>query len=931
MWRPTAACLFVVLLGWSAAGQQTSDLERAAEEFKVQTRTLGLRVDSPKQVVRTSAGRNQFHGRVFENFRNDFLDAVPHEIVQRGGTKNLLRRNQFGFNVSGPVVIPKLYDGGRRTFFSVSYEGVRERIGRSYLRTIPIAPERGGNYASVVDYSGNPQEIYDPRTTRLNPAFNASQPVTTDNLEYLREPFPSSQIPSSRLDPVAVNMLTYYPLPNSNAGPFDRNNYFVVSPETNQADGMIAKVDHTFLEKNRLSFNLSFTNGLANAARFYPTAADPGPTDREYQNRRMWVEHVYTASPQSINTATIDMSSDVSDNTSDDNAYPTKVGLSGVPGGVFPRIYISPYLSLGRQNPLSHNARNTFVFTDAYSMRKGKHNLRGVAQFNRYQVNTYVPQYPSGAFYFSAGLTSLPGIVNTGHPFASFLLGQSEYAEVSYFPSPSYFRGSVGILAVQDTWEARPDLTASFGLNMEIQTPRTEKYDRQSTVDLSASNPANGQPGALVAAGINGQGSGFQPVRVRPQPNASIAWNPRGNKKSVLRASYAMSFQAIPIYNGQWGTQGFNGYGTFIAQNSQLTPALTLRDGVPPGPVLPDVRPVAANDTQAHLVEATGRMPRYQSSGLSYERELPRSYVVTAGLGVAWGRDLLLGNGGASPNAIQPDNLIYRDQLNNQVFNRSLRPHPQYLSFDVYSAWPAGHYRRTAAYVRAEKRTSQGLSLNLYYEYSRQYDDYSGPYGVQDFFNRHNEWNLTAYNSPQRLSLTYMYELPIGTNKPFLNYQDWRRWLTNGWAISGISSVFSGEPLALHPQFNNTGGVLQTVNVNTVPGVDSEVAHQGPEQWFNPEAFSHPDDFSMGNASRTNPKLRNPMNQNHDLSVSKRFALDAERTVELNASGFNFINNANWNDPDTIIGPASAPNLNAGRIIGSRGGRVIQLGLRFSF
>jgi hypothetical protein len=789
MWRSSAACSFAVLLGWSAAGQQPGGLERAAEEFKVQTRTLGLRTDSPKQVVRTSAGRNQFHGRIFENFRNDFLDAVPHEIVQRGGTKNLLRRNQFGFNLSGPLIIPKLYNGARRTFFSVSYEGVRERIGRSYLRTIPIVTERGGDYSAVVDYSGNPLPIFDPTSTRLNPAYDASQPVSTENLQYLRDPFPSNRMPASRLDPVAQNMLAYYPLPNSDAGPFYRNNYFVVSPETNQANGMIAKIDHTFLEKNRLNFNISFTNGLADSAAFYPTAADPGPTDREYQNRRIWVEHVYTASPQVINTATVDVSSDVAANTSDDAGYPSQLGLSGVPGGTFPRVWIDPYLALGRPNPVARNARNTFVFTDSFSMRRGKHNVRAVAQFNRYQVNTFVPRYPSGVFYFSAGLTSLPGIVNTGHPFASFLLGLSDYSEVSYFPSPSYFRGSLGVLAVQDNWEIRPDLTASFGLNLMIQSPRTERYDQQSTVDLGSINPANGKPGALVAANRNGQGSGFQPVRARPQPNASLAWNPRGNKKAVVRASYAMSFQAIPIYNGQWGTQGFNGYSTFIAANAQLTPAITLKDGVPPAPPLPDLQPDAANNTQAHLVEATGRMPRYQSAGLSYERELPRSYVVTGGVGVSWGNNLLLGNGGANPNAIQPDNLMYRDRLNNEAFNRSLRPYPQYLSFDVYSAWPLGRYRRSAASVRAEKRTSQGLSLNLSYEYSRQYDDYSGPYGVQDFFNRRNEWNLTAYNNPHRLSLSYMYELPFGTNKPFLNYQDWRRWLTNGWAISGISSM----------------------------------------------------------------------------------------------------------------------------------------------
>ena len=120
----------VQLLHGQTAPAQT-EAQKAVEEFRRLTRELGVRADSP---ARRTAGRNngsRLRGRIFENFRNDFLDAVPHEIVQRGGTKSILRRNQFGFNVTGPVVIPRVYHGGRRTFFSFSYEGVREHIGRS--------------------------------------------------------------------------------------------------------------------------------------------------------------------------------------------------------------------------------------------------------------------------------------------------------------------------------------------------------------------------------------------------------------------------------------------------------------------------------------------------------------------------------------------------------------------------------------------------------------------------------------------------------------------------------------------------------------------------------------------------------------------------------------------------------------------------------
>jgi hypothetical protein len=931
---PLVLCLlFVAVPAARAQGPSAPSLQDAAEEFKNLSRNMGLRADSPRRARTTGRNRPVYRGRVTYNLRNDFLDATPHDVRQRGGDKNILRRNQFGFNVSGPVFVPKLYDGSRTTFISVSYEGVREKIGRSYLQTIPIPEQKAGDYRRVVDPAGNQLRIFDPQTTAANPDFAPDRAVSEDNLQYNRAPFPNMIIPANRLDPVALRSFSLYPNPNSDAGPFFRNNYFVFSPEVNTADGMILKLDHTFLEKHRLTVNYSFTDGLANNARFFDNPANPGPPDRTYSNRRASVQNVFTLSPQSVNTAGFEVVTDISDNSVELGQSPANIGLSGLAGEAFPYFSLTGgYLNMGRPNPVSRHARTTYILSDGHSLRMGKHNLRLSASLVRYQVNTSLATYPSGYFRFGAGLTSLPGIVNTGDSIASFLLGLPEYTEVSLVPSPSYFRKWRGTVAAQDTWELRPGLNMSFGLNVEISAPRTERYNRYSTVDLSSPNAESPRAGALVFAGRNGEGSAFQPTRVRPQPNWSLAWNPRGNRKAVARLSYGMSFSSFPMPNGQWATQGFNGYATYFSPNVQLEAPLVLRNGVPPAPnPPPDLRPEAANLTTADLVERSGQLPRYQSAGASYEREVRGSLVLTGGLGLAWGNGLFLGGTSVNPNAIHPDFLFYRDLLNDELFRRTIRPYPQYLGFNLNGAWPDGRYRREAAWLRVEKRMAQGLSLNAYYELSRQFDDYSGPGGRQDYFNRGNEWGFTSYNNPQRLSLNYMYELPIGTNKPFLAFEDWRRVLVNGWSLSGISSVTSGEPLALRAQFNNTGTVITGLRVDVVPGVDPHGPSQGPELWFNPAAFSHPDDFTMGNGPRTHPTLRGPTTQSHDLSVSKTFPIDQGRTLEFNASGFNFVNLGNWNDPDTVIGTAAAPNVNAGRIIGSRGGRVIQLGLRLSF
>ncbi len=923
--RCASTLVVCVLIGWPAVASQqrrSPEIEKAIEEFRIQTRNLGLRADSPRRARRNGQRTAAWHGRLFWNIRNDLFDAVPHEVTQTGGSKSILRRNQYGFNLSGPVLIPKLYHGGSRTFFSLSYEGVRETVGRSYLRTIPTMPERSGDFSQVVDKAGELLPILDPASTRLNPAFDPALPVSMENLQYLRDPFPGNRIPAARLDEVALDAVRHYPAPNVNIGPFFQNNYSIYAPETNKADGMRGKLDHTPRDRHRLSFSFAFSNGFDGPAKFFPTVANPGRPDRKFRSRSGSAEHTFTISPNSLNTFRFGAWMSVSENQRE----------AGETDSAFPVYNFRPYLSMGRSYPVSRTARIQYEISDGFSWRRGKHSLRLSAEWQGEMSHSYWPQYPSGRFEFTDGLTSLPGIVNTGHAFGSFMLGLARFAESSLVEHPSYFRRRRAEVGFRDEWELKQGLTLNLGLSVAISTPRVEKYDRQSTVDLETLNPANGRPGALVFAGRDGRGRAFQPTQARPEPWMSVAWSPLGSAKMVARLSFRRRYEAIPLYSGQWGTQGFNGTPTYITQNAQLEPAVVLQEGLPaPVHPPPDLRPEAANDTIADLIDGSGELPTYDYAHLSVERQFPFAIVLTAGANYARGCNLLANNQGAHPNAIPLEDLRFRDLLNEESFNRSRRPYPQYQRFDVYSSYPVGRYQRTEGYLRLEKRTSQGLSLSAVYEFSKQLDDYAAPEGLQDYYNRRKEWSLTYWNDPHRISLTYMYELPFGPNKRLLHATDWKRHLVSGWAISGVTSYSSGDPINLLAQFNNTGGVVSALYVNAVPGVDPHVENPGPELWFNPAAFVNPPDFSIGHVSRSHPTLRNPIRQNHDLSVTKRFTLASDRAVEFMATALNFPNHANWNRPDAEIGTAESPNINAGRIIGSHGGRVIQLGLRFSF
>jgi len=910
-----------------------TELEKAVEEFKIQTRNLGIRPDSPARTRRHAGGKMAWHGRIFENWRNDFLDAVPHEIVQRGGDKSLLRRNQFGFNVAGPVWIPRLYHGGRNTYFSLSYEGVREGISRSYLKTVATDGEREGDFSKTVDQAGLFLPIYDPNSTRPTPEYDPGREVSLENLQYLRDPFPGNRIPSPRIDTVARKVLEYYPRANASAGPFDRNNYFIVSPERNTANGMISKLDHIVDERNRLTLGLSFSNGLADAAALIPTAADPGAADRVFHNRRGSLEHVFTASARTVNTFSFEAVTDGSQTGSEDQTdYPALLGLKGTYGAAFPGFSFSPYVSTGRGSPESRNTRNTYVWTDSVSHRHGKHTLRAVIQWVKVQVNTYSPDYPAGYMSFSTGLTRLPGIIDTGHAFASFLLGDATSGGISFVTSPSYFRRSSNHFGFGDQYEFRKGLNVSLYVGVNRYTPRTEKYNRQSTVDLNAINPQNGRPGALVFAGRGGCGRSFYPTTLHADPSISLAWNPRGGTKTVLRLSFGRSYGGREIYFGQWGTQGYNLGQTFLADNTQLDAALSLSRGYPaPAHPLPDLRADAVNDTIADLMNMTDNVPVYQSAGITLEREFPGAAVVTLGGSYAGGKNMYVGGSAVNHNAYHVEVLQYRDPLYDESFRSQFRPYPQYRGYDLNGQYPAARYNRNAGFLRVAQRSPKGLSMNFYYEFSKQMDDYSGPYGKQDFYNRESEWSMTAGANPHRMTLTYMYELPFGAKTGLLAFGGWRRHLVEGWSFSGATTFIGGEPTMLHPQYNKTAGVVQALRVNVVPGVDPHVSKRSAELWFNPAAFDQPPDFTLGNGPRTHPSLRNPNYQNHDLSVTKRFPISADKLVEFSAVGLNFLNHANWNDPDSVIGPASAPNVNAGKIIGSRGGRVIQLGARISF
>jgi hypothetical protein len=917
------------------AAPEDDVFREALEEYRRQ-------IDRVMQNARNTAGKttvrspqSQFHGNFYDYLRNDLLDALPHEVRQAGGVKSLLRRNQFGFNLTGPVVIPRLWDGGNRTFFSITYEGTRERLSRSFVSTVSTIPERTGDFSDLVDDAGLPVIIYDPLTTRPNPAYDPLRPVSTSNLQYLRDPFPGNVIPLDRIDPISQKLISYYPSPNTNIGPFLRNNYFINGAETNTPNGLIWKLDHSIGTHHKLALSGNYSNGLTGAPLLIDNPANPGQPNRQVLSRSLNISETFNLSPTLVNQFTFSTSynAQASEFEGSDVNYPELLGLQGVQPGVFPRFEIfHNYLDLGMPGwSYSRQQSAYYSFSDYLTFRHQKHNFRFSFSAVRAQVNSYRPTTPSGMFDFHGALTSLPGINNTGNSFAQFLLGWADEAQQSIVLNPSYFRNQRYRLGWGDDYQLTANFHLNFNLGIFINTPRREKYDRQSTVDLNLINPANQRPGALAFAGTGGRSQSFSPAQVRLEPSIGWSLNPWGDRKTVIRGGYSIWQNSFPIYSTSFGTLGFNAQPLLVSPNDQLTPVLHLAEGFPSSFIPPpDLRPEAANGIRADYFDPKGQLPYGQDWSLEIERDLAWNFILHASYSGSKGTHLFNGDG-IELNPLPVSALSYRDKLNDLNFNLSLRPYPQYTSLTAGYAYPVGSSISQEGTLRLEKRMTHGLNFNFSYAFGKSIDDmlYGNP--PQNSTLLQSEKSLSCWDVTHRINWTGLYELPWGAGKPLLNQAGWTDKILGRLTLSGTASFRSGTPLILVPLFNNTGGVAEGLRVNAVSGIDPHVDSPSPVQWFNAAAFTQPPDFSLGNVSRTHPNLRNPGAQNIDLSLTKRIPLQGDWSMELLMEAFNAFNHANWNNPDTTIGSADNPNLNAGKIIGSTGGRIIQLGIRVNF
>ncbi|MEO7142536.1 MAG: carboxypeptidase regulatory-like domain-containing protein [Bryobacteraceae bacterium] len=868
-------------------------------------------------VETTKSGGNQFHGSAYEFLRNNDFDAPGFFAPVVNGVKVSpeLRYNVFGATLGGPIRKDK-------TFFFFDYEGQRLVTGATSTLTVPTALQAAGNFSQTLNASGKPILIYDPSTTeRVNGA-------------YTRQPFPNNIIPASELDPVALKVMNYYPLPNRPASNLAGANNFSGNEITRSpADFYMIKAEHNFSEKDKLSGYYMHVAGTSSIGSIYPDKGAGDPADFAVNNS----QYVYTSwthilSASQVNDLRFTYNDRVFHNESQGlgGNYPSKLGLQGVPADAFPTWAPAGFSNLGsaqqerRQYPIRQQQ-----LVDNYSWIKGRHALKFGFEFRRSFNEDILHTYVSGDFTFSTLPTGLPGSTATGSGLASLLTGfPTGFQELATEPLLRHSFYLAGF--AQDDWTVTPNLTLNLGVRWETDTPESDANNRMNGFNGSQINPVSGTPGVVTFAGVNGAPSTPYPTDWNNfGPRFGFAWKAFGSDKTVVRGGFGV-FYGHPFDAGvpNVNALGFSQSATLNTPDNGITAPFYLRNGVPVQPTAPTLSPSfgavplgQTPNTAVTFFDPTRTTGYSQQFNLGVQRQLPGSMVVEiTGLG---NLSRKLPSSNLTLNQIPPS--VLGAACDTQV----CRPFAQFSNVAIQSP-TLGVANYYAGMVRIEKRYSHGLNFGASYTFSKFLDNTNeggamlgadnGPYS--NFYNRRADYGYSANDIRHHFVMNFVYELPFGAGNRWLARNP-LRYVVGGWSLGNVTSVQSGPPITIVTQTNNcncfSAGAQRPNVVGAVNAASPSVG-----EWFNTAAFAQPAPFTFGNEGVGVVRAAGLVNV--DFSIIRNFRLTERAHMELRGEFFNTLNHTNLGLPGQSFGAATF-----GVISAAGPARQIEIGARFAF
>lgn len=639
------------------AAARFSPSVEALSEFTVES--SGFKADSGHASGGTisfvaKSGTNQFHGSGFEFLRNTDLDARPFFAT----TRQIYKQNNFGATAGGPIYIPKLYNGKNKTFFFVSYEGFRNRVGANTgsFSSVPTPEMYTGDFSNWVDANNKLYTIYDPNTQTLV------------NGTYSRSPFPGNKIPQSEFDPIAAPIAKYVNTilaPNRpgvaltpGTSAYVRNNFLSSGTSLNPSNKWSAKADENLSSKHHLSYlmnrgkNENACGPLGCPGLVNPITGDVGSYFAQVY-RGNWD---YTISPTLVNRfyGGFNHYLENQGGTSREQDQTTATGSSLLPAGywkgkgicipgypecsMFPPLGFSDYSGWG-DTGTNGSDRLVFEMHDDITKTLGKHTIQAGYMFNDTHYDGFGVQNISGTTGYSWKNTSIPGAVSQavggGNSFASFLLGQvnSDSLDTVRYVTLVY-RTHQGYL--QDDWRVTPKLTVNVGVRVDYNYAPNSGDDRLSDFNRTVANPAaGGLPGGIVFAG-SGPGrvgsSNLIPNWHGEEPRLGFAYSI--NNKTTIRGSASRYFGPVEGNNGSSHYLGFVIKSTAADTTNGIQPLWILAQGHPKLTQPPFINPSVANGQSAipYWNGASGNTPSAET-GLSFDvqRQVTNSSFVSVG------------------------------------------------------------------------------------------------------------------------------------------------------------------------------------------------------------------------------------------------------------------------------------------------------------
>ncbi len=968
---------------------ETAMSVESVQEFKVQTSTL------PAEYGRTGggitsfaikSGTNEFHGDIYDFYRNRALNANSFFNNARGLERRLDNFHNYGGTIGGPIYIPRfgeggksLYSGKNRGFFFFAYEGFRRTAAGARTSTLPLTAWKQGDFSSLLttnqlgaDALGRPifeGAIYDPATTR------------TAGGQLVRDAFAGNRIPANRFSQVARNVLALIPDPNL-TGRFD--NFAYNGEQKVNTHTYTIKLEHAFSDRNRLSGSYSRRdNKDGKSIPRLPDPLEPDAWNQNFITNYYRLAHDFTFSPSVLNHLNLGLNRTLSLNPSRviNEGWADKIGLKGAGGDLFPRLGIQDITAFGNGNN-ANNIDNGFRLNDNVSAIKGSHSWKFGVDY-RYQQYTPTNQgFNSGNFGFGRAQTAVnPNFGNqTGFGFASFLLGAVGGGSDKQESALAQWRSSYFGLFVQDDWKVAKNLVFNIGLRWDVDKPRRELHNRFSSFDPTLPNPgADNRPGALAFASDSNRR--FADTWYKDfGPRIGFAWSPDktegmigkllGGGKTVIRGGYGIYYQ--PLLYAEFGERlvaGFAGDVTFPSVDG-FEPAFYLDQGVPQKQ-LPRGPTIRNYGDIEFISKEHGRPPMIQNWSLEVQRELARDMILTVGY-VGTNAHHLHSNL-FHINSAPPDALRLGDALraridspqaaaagiskpfpsfpNGETVAQALRPFPQYRFINTDCCLEnLGNATYNSLQVKLERRFSQGLNLLAAYTFSKTITDadsalpifatFSGGGEVQNPYNLRAEKAISNQDVPHSFVTSFIYELPIGEGKALNPGNKVVSKIVSGWQFGGVARYLSGQPYSFRCA-NGIPGVYGCVRFDRVAGQDilSPQAKSGNfdvlrDSFFNRAAFADPNanrqpnqPFRFGSMARTTSEVRTPAFLNEDISLIKKTRVKEEFAVEFRAEFFNIFNRAILSRaiPEPYAG-------DFGRVYGTATNpRTIQFGLKLHF